>query len=200
MLYQFLKNAHKILTGLFSHIYLIYFSLKGVEVGKAVLFKGIPIIKMYPGSSISVGDNCILSSSLNANGIGNNHPVILRTISKAGKIKIGNNIGISGTTILCRKEIVIEDNTLIGANVFITDSDHHPMHPTMRWSNNESDIKSCKVHIEENVFIGAYAIILKGVRIGKNSVVGAGSVVTKDLPPNTIAAGNPAKIIKRENW
>lgn len=197
-IYIFLKKLYLFSLRALSDLYQMYYALKGVVIGKGVLFKGKPVIKKYPGSTIVIGDDCVVSSSLNANGIGNNHPVILRTISSTATIKLGNKVGISGTTVLCKNEIIIEDNTLIGANVFITDSDHHPIHPVMRLKNDASNIKSFKVHIEENVFIGAYAIILKGVKIGKNSVVGAGSVVTKNIPQNSIAAGNPAKIIKSD--
>jgi len=61
---------------------------------------------------------------------------------------------------------------------------------------NEDDVAKKEVILEDNVWVGANAIILKGVRIGKNSVIGAGSVVTKDVPSNVVVAGNPAKIVR----
>lgn len=85
--------------------------------------------------------------------------------------------------------ITIDDDTMIAANVQIISNNHD--------LENRRVITCLPVHICRNVWIGAGSTILRGVTIGENSVVGAGSVVTKDVEPNTIVAGNPAKVIKR---
>jgi maltose O-acetyltransferase len=90
--------------------------------------------------------------------------------------------------------IEIHKNSLIGLNCEITDSDFHNLDPDLRL--DATDIKTAKVIIEENVFLGSNVKILKGVRIGKNSVIANGSIVTKDIPANVIAGGIPAKKIK----
>ncbi|MCL1833642.1 MAG: acyltransferase [Leptospirales bacterium] len=109
---------------------------------------------------------------------------------------IGDHVGISGTTINSCKKVVIGNHVVIGTGVCIFDTDFHSLDPRVRAGNADSIKKGAKrVIIEDHAFIGAYSIILKGVTIGKNSVVGAGSVVRASIPPNQIWAGNPAKFI-----
>ena len=95
--------------------------------------------------------------------------------------------------------IKIGNNVLIGSGCLITDTDSHPLKWDDRLRNDDSKTKSKPIIIEDNVFIGARSIILKGVTIGYGSVIGAGSVVTQSIPPNVVACGNPAKIIKKLN-
>ncbi len=85
---------------------------------------------------------------------------------------------------------------MIGGGTCIYDTDFHPLTTADRLNDNDEKIVSAAVIIEQNVFIGANCTILKGVTIGKNSIVGACSVVAKKIPPNEIWAGNPAKFIK----
>jgi acetyltransferase-like isoleucine patch superfamily enzyme len=106
-------------------------------------------------------------------------------------IKLGKNVFINhGCTFLDLGGIVIEDDTLIGPQVNIV-TENHPIDPTKR---KMLDLKS--VFIKRNVWIGANATILPGVTVGENSIIAAGAVVTKDVPPNTIVAGVPARIVK----
>ena len=91
--------------------------------------------------------------------------------------------------------ITIEDNVLIGAGCLITDSDHHPVKYAERVQKKEA--KTAPILIKEGAFIGANSILLKGIVIGKHSVIGAGSVVTKSVPDGELWAGNPAKFIKK---
>lgn len=155
---------------------------------------GFPIIYITKGSNIKIGKSLTLASVSYFNQVGVNHPVIIRTNSPNARIEIGNNVGISGSTISAVKEIVIGNNVLIGSNCVITDNDFHPLSVKDR-QHNKHNVKAEKVYIGNDVFIGMNSIILKGTQIGDNSVIGAGSVVTKDIPPNCIAAGNPARII-----
>lgn len=107
-------------------------------------------------------------------------------------IQLGKNVFINhACTFLDLGGIVIEDDVLIGPKVSII-TENHPVNPNDR---KILDLKS--VIIKRNAWIGANAIILPGVTIGENSVVAAGSVVTKDVPPNSFVAGIPAKIIKK---
>ena len=109
-----------------------------------------------------------------------------------GRISIGDYCLVCpGVRIGCAREVVIGDNTMLAHGVYITDSDWHDFYDRVRPSSI-----SAPVRIENNVWIGDSTIICKGVKVGANSIVGAGSVVTADIPPNTIAAGNPARVIK----
>ena len=107
------------------------------------------------------------------------------------RMTIGKNVTINkGATILSPGQVVIEDNVLIGPEVKITTVDHdlHDRHNLFHFG---------KVTIKENAWICIGAIICPGVTIGKNAVVAAGAVVTKDVEPNTIVGGVPAKMIKK---
>lgn len=104
-------------------------------------------------------------------------------------LKIGNNTSIGDRTeIHCGKQIIIGDNCRISWDVVIMDRDYHNF-------NMSSPIYKA-VNIQDNVWIGCKSIVIKGVTIGKGSVIAAGSVVTKDVPENVLVGGNPAKIIK----
>lgn len=113
-------------------------------------------------------------------------------------IRIGDNTHIGyNTSIVCSKSIEIGSNCLISVDVSIADSDDHPNDPEKRKNRERPDSKMAKpVVIEDNVWICQKAIILKGVSIGENSIVGAGAVVAKSVPSNVIVVGNPAKIVK----
>ena len=111
------------------------------------------------------------------------------------EIRIGNYCLISpGVRISAAQSIQIGDNCMLAANVTISDSDWHGIYNRIR------PFRCTKpVVIENNVWLGERVTVTKGVRIGENSVVGTGSVVTKDIPANSVAAGNPARIIKTIN-
>ena len=107
-------------------------------------------------------------------------------------ITIGDHVLISpGVRISAANSIKIADSCMLASNVYITDSDWHGI-----YDRSMTPVKTSKVILKENVWIGDSSIVCKGVTIGENSIVGAGSVVTCDIPPNVIAAGNPAKVIK----
>jgi len=107
-------------------------------------------------------------------------------------IAIGNNVFINqNCTMYDLGGIDIGDEVMIGPNVNIITSGH-PLEPSLR----RSTVTAAPIKISRNVWIGAGVTIIGGVTIGENSAVGAGSVVTKDVPPNTFVAGNPAKVIR----
>ncbi len=157
---------------------------------------GLPVISITEFSRIKVGRNLTLISSSYFSGPGINHPVIIRSLRSDATLEIGENVGISGGGICAAKEVILGDNILMGANAFITDTDFHPIEKENRRFRKDNVI-SKKVVIEDNVFIGMNSLILKGVTVGENSIIGAGSIVTNDIPPNCIALGIPAKVIKK---
>lgn len=145
---------------------------------------------------IFIGRNFGANSGINFNPIGGDSILRLITQTEKAKIFIGNNVGISNSTIYCWDSITIEDNVIIGGGVRIWDSNFHSLDYKIRMSGNDYDIQSAPIKICKYAFIGGGSIILKGVVIGENSVIAAGSVVTKSIPPNVIAGGNPCKVIK----
>jgi len=171
--------------------------LCGVAFGKELSLAGLPIISKFPGSTISIGSRVVLCSSSIATALGVNHPAILRTLTKNATIEIGDDVGMSGGSICAGRHVAIGARSMLGANVMIADTDFHDFSQTeRRYAGVPKDNLFMPTLIDENVFLGANTIVLKGVKIGKNSVIGAGSVVTRDIPENVIAAGNPCKIIK----
>ncbi len=162
--------------------------LKGVKLGHNSKFYGFTKIKRATGSRIVIGENATFRSAPTSNLIGVNKPCILSTLNKEAVLTLGDNCGLSGTVIGCFKEITIGNNVLIGSNTLITDSNWHP-----------KDIRSGNpqpVVIGNNVWLGVNVTVLKGIKIGDNAVIGAGSVVTKTIPANVVAAGNPCKVIR----
>lgn len=159
----------------------------GIQLERGVCFYGIPFLQKARKASASIGSHCTFRSQSTSNLIGINRPCII-SVHQLGNLRIGKNCGFSGTVIGCFKEIIIDDDVRCGANTLITDSDWHLDDP-------RSGLPKA-IHIHRNVWLGVGSMILKGVTIGENSIIGAGSVVTKSILPNVVAGGNPCKIIK----
>jgi len=121
---------------------------------------------------------------------------MLTATGAGSEIVIGDDVGMSGCSITAVTSVKIGNRVLIGSGVLIVDNDAHPLSPAGRRYGREG-VGVAPVRIEDDVFIGARAIVLKGVTIGTGAVIGAGSVVTHDVPAYSIAAGNPAKVIGR---
>lgn len=176
----------------FSPLFYYFCYLKGVKLGKNIRFHGNPIIRRHPNSTIIFGSGCTFNSAKNSLSIGLNQPCAFATLNENAKIIIGNNSGASGLKIAARSKVIIGNNVLIGSECIILDNDAH--HSDIK-KREENIIPSKPICIEDNVFIGLQCVILKGVTIGKNSVIGARSVVFNDIPENSIAIGNPCKVI-----
>lgn len=151
---------------------------------------GPVIFKKYPTSKIIIGKNSSFRSSPASNLVGINRPCAISTHSKSAKIIIGERCGFSGTIIGAYNQITIGNHVLFGANTTITDFDWHPIQ-----KNGITEMVSAPIIIEDNVWLGMNTTVLKGVSIGQNAIIGANSVVTKSIPANAIAAGNPAKVL-----
>lgn len=109
-----------------------------------------------------------------------------------GELQIGDHCLISpGVRISAATRVELGDDCMLASGVYLTDADWHDVHDRTRAPG-----RSAPIVLERNVWIGDGAIVCKGVRIGENTVVGAGSVVASDLPANSIAAGNPARVVR----
>lgn len=146
---------------------------------------------------IVVGRHFTCINRFSSNLVGLIQPCLFTVFPKA-TISIGDDVGISGSTLRCSERITIGNRTIIGSGCLILDTDEHPLtaserqaHDYYKYTNNRPII------IGDDVFIGARCIITKGVTIGNGAVIGAGSVVTHDVPSNTIVAGNPARIVRK---
>lgn len=155
-------------------------------------------IRIFGRGKIIIGNNVKINSSLSSNPIGGQTMSIFH-VNENGILEIGDNTGISNTAIVCRSNIKIGNNVKIGGNTKIYDTDFHSLNYNDRIDKLTDKPVNKPIIIEDGVFIGAHTIILKGVTIGEKSIIGAGSIVTKSIPPYEIWAGVPAKFIRKIN-
>jgi acetyltransferase-like isoleucine patch superfamily enzyme len=168
----------------------------GITIGEPVSFLGSPIVSLAAGATISIGRNCLICSQSDKTALGVNHACVFRTIRPGAVLSIGDGVRMSGTTLCAAVRVEIGNRVVIGSNATIIDTDFHALDPEVRSSERDGDSAVCEpVRVEDDVFIGMQAMILKGVTVGHGSVVAAGAVVTKSCPPWSIIGGNPAKII-----
>lgn len=156
-----------------------------------------PRIEISGSQFIHLGNNCFIGPDSKLL-CGNKYFSNIVEQKLYPSLKIGNNFHATRKLeIQCRGCITIGNEVLIASNVFIIDYNHGVDATTINYLDNPLDVK--QVTIEDGVWIGNNVIILPGVSIGTKSIIGAGSVVTKNIPPYCIAVGNPARIIKKWN-
>lgn len=155
--------------------------------------RGIPLL--ICNGITTIGGNCTINSSSYKNIIGGDTRSSI-VVKKRATLTIGDNFKMSNSAIYCADQITIGNNVMIGGSCKIWDTDFHPLNSDERNENPNDGYQTAPITIGNNVFIGGCTIILKGVSIGDHSIVGAGSVVTKNIPSGEVWAGNPAKFIK----
>ena len=169
----------------------------GVRLEPGVQLHGLPIVSGGKLGLISIGARCSLVSEARSTALGVRSPVILRLLAPEAALSIGDDCGLSGTVICAAKSVVIGARCLIGADVMIFDTDfHNPEPANRRYSPPDWERISAPVTIGDNVFIGTRSIVMKGVTIGSGSIIAAGSVVTRDVPANSVFGGVPARLIE----
>ena len=184
------KNYHYRL--LFKYIPGRFSARLFAKVGAGTRVRG-RVERRHPEASISIGRESCVEGNLVAETAGS-------------RLEIGDNVFIGGGTVIdCLDHIIIENDVLISYQTIIMDSNNHSLcaidrvQDLARWMGGTptwSDVRKTPVRICRMAWIGARAIITKGVVIGEGAIVGAGSVVTHDVPPYTIVAGNPARVIR----
>ena len=179
-------------------IFWIKCHILGIACGRGAKIWGRIFIARFPGSEISIGKNVRVVSHPDRYAFNIFPQSKIRTYSPSAKVIIGDDVGFNSISIFARSQVIrIGDKTMIGGNCQIMDSDGHPLWPPDgRWhySGTEHDRP---VMIGSNVFIGLNVIILKGAQIGDNCVIGAGSVVSGQIPACTLASGMPARVLRR---
>ncbi len=173
----------------------INYKFKNIKVGYGHETKGILFIRVADKGAIIIGNNVRINSKASANPIGIGERTYFQVLKNACII-IGDNTRMSNCAITASTKVTIGNNVRIGAGVKIYDTDFHSLNPYDRTAVPEKgEVKKKPIVISDYVFIGAGSYILKGVTIGQGAVVGAASVVTKDIPEYEIWAGNPARKI-----
>ena len=171
----------------------------GIKYGTNCQIIGFCSIRADRSAIVSWGNNLRIISSELINPLCSKPAII--SIHKDATLIIGDNCGMSSPTICVKKSVIIGNNVNLGGGVLVLDTDAHSMNYLHR-RNGVVDINNRidkEIVIGDDVLIGANSIILKGVHIGARSVIGAGSVVTKNIPDDCIAAGNPARVIRKLN-
>jgi acetyltransferase-like isoleucine patch superfamily enzyme len=166
--------------------------------GRNLRVDGHVIIRAARSGAIQFGQNVFIKSRGASNLMGRTNPTILNCMGE-GRISFGDNSGCSFAVLSSKSSIRIGENTIIGGNARIYDHDFHGLDYLSRRAamSDEAACKTAPVVIGNDVLIGANAIILKGVSIGDRSVIGAGAVVSlKDIPPDSLVAGNPARVMR----
>jgi len=173
----------------------LLFYLNGIQWRQGWRLYGVPIIQKHRQSRMSFGPGLQMRSSPRSNPLSPSHPVVLATWQSGSQLEVGANFAMTGGVLCAAERIIIGNHVSVGANTTIIDTDFHPLSAIERHIDPTQG-KTAEVIIEDDVFIGMNCLVLKGVTIGHGSVVGAGSVVTRDVLPCTIVAGNPASFVR----
>lgn len=177
-----------------SYVCRTVLKIKGVQVGNGVIIPNLPRVKMARGGAIRLGDQVTIHSGIMFNPI-SNHRTSLSAAAPGAEIVLESGSGLSGVTIFCLTRVRIGKGTLIGGDTLIMDTDMHYRELDGTWGSSIGKPEYGKpIDIGENCFIGARCTILKGVTIGDGSVVAANAMVTRDVPPHSLAMGNPATV------
>lgn len=191
----------------YIHLNKIIFKIKGVKYGHNLKVFDRFYLTLLSDAKLIIGDNFIFSSGDGINPLCRNIRGKI-FIDRNASIVIGNNTGISSACLWAKEKIIIGNNVKIGGDCILMDTDAHNLDYTIRNSNELDSLgftidsktaKSSPIVIEDDVLIGTRCIILKGVTIGARTIIAAGSVVTKSIPSDCIAGGNPCKVIKYIN-
>lgn len=187
----------------YKHWNLLWFKLNGITFGRRMTVLNKIYIK--GNGKILIGDDFIFTSGDCINPICRNIRGAFYTMTPEARIIIGDRVGISSACLWAKERITIGNDVNIGGDCLIMDNDAHPIDYLQRrrsyknkWGGRiyRQKIGTAPIEIGDDVWIGARCQILKGVHIGARSIIAAGSIVTKDIPADCIAGGNPAKVVR----
>ena len=198
--YYILKIPRSLIIRMYIYWNRIKFKINNIKLGKNSIITGGIYTLIDRKGKVIIGDNFTFSSGHSINPLSRNIKGVIRCTDNA-TIKIGNNVGLSSTCVWAHNSITIGNNVNIGGDCLIIDSDAHSLNYIDRRNikTDQLNRKDKPIIIDDDVLIGTRCIILKGVTIGARSIIGAGSVVTKSIPADCIAAGNPCQILKEIN-
>lgn len=159
-----------------------YYRLKypRLRLGRGVQIRGR--IRLRRGVRVTIGDRTRLGKLVRFAG--------------PGEVRIGSDCLLNGTWIGCWTSVTVGDRCLL-SDCQLVDNDFHNLDPAQRHEPPNPATTRRPIVLEENVWVGAHALVLKGVRIGRDSVIGAATVVRTDVPPRVVVIGNPQQIVKK---
>lgn len=180
-----------------------WFSIVGVKFGRRM--KVYDKVHILGKGNIIIGEDFKFTSGNSINPICRNIQGAMFVPLKDSMIVIGDRVGISSACLWAKERITIGNDVNIGGDCLIIDNDAHPLNYMKRRRSYAKEvgqedyfktIPTAPIQIDDDVWIGAQCVILKGVHIGARSIIAAGSIVTKDIPADAIAGGNPCKVIR----
>ena len=188
------------LTLLKSHIYTANFKLM-LMLNEAKYESGLKCNKSIPRVQISRKGKLIIGKNVTFNSFGGHSwcSFCKLVVTKNAVLSIGDNSGMNGAMIYCTTKVTIGENVKIGGDARLSDTNHHSLNYMDRRDPKKDGMNalSSPITIGDDVFIGANCYIGKGVTIGDRAIIAAGSVVTKSIPADCFAGGNPAKVIRK---
>ena len=201
-----LKNRYNLLLSKYD----TYICLKQLKLGaESIVGNGFRVfgkisVKVSKDSTVNIGDDVVITSGRDNNPLSPNIKGSI-FITHHGTLRVGDYTGMSSPHIWIKQGLHIGQHVNIGADCIIIDNDCHSINHLFRrdlsitdngYTVDYNDAKSAEITIEDDVLIGARCVILKGVTIGARTIIGAGSVVTRNIPADCIAGGNPCRVIK----
>lgn len=196
LLYSAARFFNRLAFSYSQKVSLFILKMNGVNFEKDIKIWGIIHVRNH--GRMTIGKGVIINSSQRSNPSTHAHSTFI-TVDERGVLNIGDGVGISHAIIRCRESVQIERDVMIGSGCIIYDTDFHSADFTDRIVNRINNDKCKPVRICQGAWLGANTMVTKGVTVGEHSVIGACSVVTKDVPPNEIWAGNPAGFIRKIN-
>ena len=183
------------------------FWINDIEFKTGMKVHNVIYLSKHPEAKMTIGQNFIITSGESFNPLCRNIRASICLEYSTSVIDIGDDTGLSSPCIWAKERIVIGNRVKVGGDCILMDSDAHNLDYRIRASKELIDkipkdvltAKTAPILIEDDVLIGTRCIILKGVTIGARSIIGSGSIVTKSIPPDCIAAGNPCKVIRLLN-
>lgn len=168
-----------------------------VQRGAGVRFMGLATIQVHPSAKITLGDGVVINSSNRGYHANMSAPAKLLADRPGATIAIGARTRLNGACVHAWERVTIGDDCLIAAGVQIIDANGHELAPANPADRLTKQDRPRPVAIGDAVWIGMNAVILPGAKIGSGSVIGANSVVSGEIPPNVLAAGQPARVIRQ---
>jgi len=176
-----------------DRVYTWELRLQGVKLGRGAMAQGRARIQCLAGT-ISLGDGVILRSRDFGYHTQIAAPTKLMTDTPDARIEIGERSRLNGTTVHAKSQIKIGADCFLAAGTTIVDSHGHAMDAALRAAGKRD--RPAPISLGNRVWTGQGVIILKGVTIGDDVIIGAGSVVSTDLPPKTLCSGQPAQVLQ----
>jgi acetyltransferase-like isoleucine patch superfamily enzyme len=167
----------------------------GATVGRGLRVSGPIRLHCHRTGSIRIGDGCRIHSGFTGNPVGGGSRMAI-WIGRGGRLTLGDRVGLGNSTIVCMRAVSIGDDAFVGGDCKVYDTDFHSLDPGERSLSGNPGARTAPVAIGPRAFVGGHSILLKGITIGAEAVVGAGSVVRRDVPEGQLWAGNPASFVR----